>query len=485
VVSGVLISGQTAEQWCDRQNFLQLYRAAIAGRRSVQTPAHRNTFNHFLLEWHRINKPGQSLLQLIGQYRGLKYPLYFFERNILINRFHQPDQTIWREKLDELKDLIANGEIIVLSSKGPEAGRRHAQFRLRGDGYLFSSLEMLLDTAGQLSGPAENVYRFLKENGTSYLRDLEMGTGLRHQQLRVALQELADRSLASCENYQSFLRILESPHRQSANPPAAKGDGHIKIQHGRRHRPTRSAMRKTIRAQSQMKAGRWFLTTSFAIMGKPLAETERAGAQARLLLQRYGILVKEFYRRERGLLPWYNIFQALKRLEWQGLIRRGYFVDGLSGIQFALPEALDLLEKIHTGRFNAQPMPVLLSTMDPALPYGGAVDWDMTDAYGNRLKILRSPANHIAFFDGQPIFYSENSFQRLSLVDNLEADHLKFIVQNIRNWLKLPPELRPRNRIEISQINGRAATKHKFAKLFADVGYEKEGDRLVLWPSAI
>jgi hypothetical protein len=109
----------------------------------------------------------------------------------------------------------------------------------------------------------------------------------------------------------------------------------------------------------------------------------------------------------------------------------------------------------------------------------------MTDVYGKRLKIVRSPVNHIAFFDGKPIFYSENNFQRLSLGADLAADQLKFFARYIRNWLKLPAELRPGNRIEIYQINGRAATKHKSAELFTEVGYEKEGDRLVLWPSAI
>ena len=45
-------------------------------------------------------------------------------------------------------------------------------------------------------------------------------------------------------------------------------------------------------------------------------DQKRAELQTRLLLHRCGIFVKEWYRRERGLLPWYQIFQILKRLEW-------------------------------------------------------------------------------------------------------------------------------------------------------------------------
>jgi ATP-dependent Lhr-like helicase len=101
---------------------------------------------------------------------------------------------------------------------------------------------------------------------------------------------------------------------------------------------------------------------------------QRAEGQARLLLHRYGILVKEWYRRENGLLPWYQIFQALKRLEWQGEIRRGYFISGLSGVQFALPEAVELLDKINRTPVSGDTSALLISTLDPAWPCGGGMD---------------------------------------------------------------------------------------------------------------
>ncbi|MBW2410300.1 MAG: DEAD/DEAH box helicase, partial [Deltaproteobacteria bacterium] len=134
VVHGNLIAGRKAVQWSDRQNFMQLYRMAVASRRSTQAPAKRTTFNHFLFEWHRINKPGQSFLECVQRYRGLRFPIHFFERNIITSRFRKPGQTPWMERLTELEDLIANGDIIVLAGKAKEAGRRSIQFRMRGDG---------------------------------------------------------------------------------------------------------------------------------------------------------------------------------------------------------------------------------------------------------------------------------------------------------------------------------------------------------------
>jgi ATP-dependent Lhr-like helicase len=485
VVCGQLTIGHAEKQWCDRQNFMQLYRMAVATRRKVQTPADRQTFNRFLFEWHRINKPGQPLIECIQRYRGLRLPLHFFERNILISRFRRLKDPVWHAKVGELENLISNGDVIALSGKDTESGRRYIQFRLRGDGYVFFTLEALLAKARQLSKPAHGVFNFLKENGASYMRDMEMGTGLTRQQLQQALQELADRSLASCENYQALLLVLQFPHKQPSNIPSRFERSLRGVPDEKKVRPTRSAIRKMVQEQTVMKEGRWFLTSSFAIMGISLSESERATNQARVLLQRYGILVKEFYRREHGLLTWYKIFQALKRLEWQGEIRRGYFVDGLSGIQYALPEALDLLEKIQNEQFSSDNLPVLLSSMDPALPYGGAVGWEIGDSNDIPLKIVRSPSNHLAFVDGQPVLYGENFFDRLSITGDLSEDDFVNIAQFFKAWLKLPSTLRSKNHIEINQINDTAAALSKYADQFLTIGYEKDGNNLVLWPSAI
>ena len=196
-------------------------------------------------------------------------------------------------------------------------------------------------------------------------------------------------------------------------------------------------------------------------------------------------MVKEFYRREHGLLSWHTIFQCLKRLEWQGEIRRGYFVAGLSGVQFALPEALELLERIHQQQFTPADAPVVLNCMDPALPYGGTVDWNMTKADGSSPKIARVPGNYLAFLKGQPTLYAEKFFNRLTDNGNLAEKDFTCIAELFSDWLKLPPPLRPQNRIEITEINDHPAAKAKYSQPLIDLGYAREGKGLTLWPSAV
>jgi ATP-dependent Lhr-like helicase len=244
---------------------------------------------------------------------------------------------------------------------------------------------------------------------------------------------------------------------------------------------SRADLNARIHATRRVNDGRWFLTTSFAVMGKPLDPEQRPESQARLLLQRYGILVKEWYRREQGLLPWYHLFQALKRLEWRGEIRRGYFVQGLSGVQFALPEALEMLEKIISSPGSKDDTPALISTMDPAVIYGGGINRDIAGPDGKPFKIVRSASNHLVLSKGQIIVIAENHFQRMFILEDLSDSMRRAVVQLLHSYLKMPYHLRPANRIEVQQINDLPAATSQYAAGLINFGFEKDGEKLILW----
>ena len=488
VVCGELIADAKGEQWCDRHNFTQLYRMAVARRRSVQHPADRPAFNRFLLQWHRLSTPGQPLKELIRRYRGFRFPLYFFEREILRSRYHDESASAFTASLEKLEELISDGEIIVHPGRANDTGNRYVEFHMRGEGYLLSDQVMLMAAAGDLGASAKVVFDFLKENGASYGRDLKWATGLSSAALDRGLQQLADKGLVGCENYPSFATIFQSPmtSRKTNSGRLLPTDS---IRHpvpgNRRRQSKKSDIRKMIQDRSRIIDGRWFLTTSLAITGKPVEYQKRAELQARLLLQRYGILVKEWYRREHGLLPWHQIFQMLKRLEWQGEIRRGYFVAGLSGLQFALPEALELLEKIIGQPACPKPKPILLSSLDPALPFGGAIDWGVVHSSGRPQKVVRSASNHLVLADGRVILVCERNFQRLFVLDDLHRQAWEKLARIFRGYLKMNYSFKPGNRIEIQQINSQPAATSPFAGPLLKAGFEKDDAKLVLWPSAI
>ncbi|MBN2412165.1 DEAD/DEAH box helicase [candidate division KSB1 bacterium] len=484
IVRGKLVENESAEYYCDRYNFSQLYRRAIAVRREAARPGDRSVFYAFLQKWHHINTPEKSVSDIITLYNGLYLPPKVFERDILRTRMFGSQQSLTGLP-DSMQQFIQSGEVFVRAKKVNAESRTKLCFTVRGGGHIFTSRDTLANITN-FDKQTIAVYDFLRENGASFFRDIVDGSGLTGLQTENGLLQLVLHGLAGCDHYTSFLSLLgASVKKQTETAP----DWHEQIKpdwsaamrqkHGRR--PARRDIREKLRRHE----GRWFLTSSFAVHGTDTDDRGRAEKQARLLLDRYGVLVKEFYRFEDGLLPWHRIFQVLKKLEWSGEIRRGYFIRGLSGLQFALPGAMELLEKIQSGGGYESRETCLLSTVDPALPFGGAISWELTDKSGNKIGVTRLASNHILFAGSKPAVYSENYGTRLFLCADLDNETKAELPAALKIWLKLPAMYRPKKRLEIESIDNKPASVHELAAVFTANGYETDGDKLALWPSGV
>jgi ATP-dependent Lhr-like helicase len=519
IYRGQLTAGASEEQWCDRRNFEQLYRRAIQERRRAFAPKPAENFLRFLWRWHGIGQlqsPTQ-LLPLIQRLRGLFLPLNFLEREILRARL---SPTNFAKSFAtchlQLASLCQQGELIWRLYQEDKGHSRLAQFFLRGEGHLFYSSEALAEQTAQLSAPAKTVREFLKENGASFFRDLAAGVNVPKTQLSEALAELAWRGLATNDSLHVLNELAEhgvprSTETETTAPEAPAvstnqaGDGDLQTfleealpewrKRGqtwrRRHwARQREAHRRDLKQTPLLSAGRWSLAESFAIFGKLRARSKPASnsrdlaqRQALLLLERYGILVKEWHRREAGLLPWYAIFQALKQLEWRGEVRRGYFVEGLSGAQFALPQTLELFAANEaSSHFSG---PVMLSVLDPAVPFGSGVNLPLLDSAGNSLSLVRQAGNHLIFVDAKPTVYAENYGARLWSLAGANEEQLAGSLACLRQFLLLPESLRPRKRIEVESWNGAPVTATPATAWLQPHGFEKEEDKMALWPSRL
>ena len=118
--------------------------------------------------------------------------------------------------------------------------------------------------------------------------------------------------------------------------------------------------------------GRWSLTAPlFAGASSP---SEHARATAELLLERHGILTRELVLAEGVPGGFAALYPELCRLETLGIARRGYFVEGLGGAQFALPGAVERLRAQRLSELERS-RPLVLAATDPAQPYGAALPW--------------------------------------------------------------------------------------------------------------
>lgn len=115
--------------------------------------------------------------------------------------------------------------------------------------------------------------------------------------------------------------------------------------------------------------GRWTLTSRE--LGAGADPTLAAHARAAVLLDRHGVLTREAVRGEGVSGGFVGVYPVLRAMEEAGRIRRGYFVSGLGGAQFALPGAVDRLRSHR----DADGVALVLAATDPANAYGLSLPW--------------------------------------------------------------------------------------------------------------
>jgi ATP-dependent Lhr-like helicase len=102
----------------------------------------------------------------------------------------------------------------------------------------------------------------------------------------------------------------------------------------------------------------------------------RAKATAEMLLERHGVVTRGAVMSEGIRGGFALMYKVLSSFEETGRARRGYFVDGLGGAQFATGATVDRLR--HFTRdpdSNDEPVAITLAATDPANPFGAALGW--------------------------------------------------------------------------------------------------------------
>ena len=228
--------------------------------------------------------------------------------------------------------------------------------------------------------------------------------------------------------------------------------------------------------------GRWSLVADLAAenegSGAP-TETARVLALARMLLERYGVVSREAVQGEGvpgGFAPLYRV---LKQMEESGQVRRGYFVEGLSGAQFALAGALD---RLRAARVDEPPMDGFsaedvrtLSAIDPANPYGTLLPWPETGTEGFAPR--RRTGALVILVAGQPVLYLGSGGRTLSIFPGVVAAEGNELALALAAIQALPG--RKCRRLLIQQINGIPAIDSPLRGALLAAGFEVDSDALV------
>jgi ATP-dependent helicase Lhr and Lhr-like helicase len=392
LVRGELLPGGTEREWCDADVLRRVRRASLARLRKEVEATDRSQLARFLPSWqnvdvHRPSGAGPDRLrEALVPLQGVALTPKTWERDVLPRRLGSYSPA-W------LDELCTSGELVWIGAGS--LGRSDGKVAL----YFREDVQIAgpPPSNAKLDPPDGEVHDRIREwlsGGPAFwldLLDLE-GSG---EELHEGLWDLA----WAGEVTNDAFAPLRAPRLRAAQR---------RERSGRRFSSRRAAAAGTV-------LGRWSLTAPLFENAPPAGPRLRALAE--LMLERHGIVTRETAIAEGIPGGFAAIYGELQNLELLGTTRRGYFVEGLGGAQFALPGAVE--------RLRSMPRPegelLWLAATDPANPYGATLPWPKRE--GNR-RPARTAGAYVGLRDGEPLLYVERGGKGIQRLAPLEGDEL-------------------------------------------------------------
>ena len=349
VVAGEFRPGGSGTEHCDAEVLRRLRRRSLATLRAEVEPVPAETLGRFLPAWQglssgprRVHDAVDATGRAVDQLAGARVTASALERLVLPAR-------VAGYSGQALDELTASGEVLWCGS-GSLPG---------DDGWVAlapadtADLLLPLPDEDAVSSPLHRaVLEALGGGAALFFRGLQSAVhpevGLVDDDtLTTALWELVWGGWVTNDTLAPLRARLgggaRGAHRSGGRrPPRAVSRRRTPlVRGGRPAMPSRTGPPSTV--------GRWS-----ALPEREPDATRRLAAQAEVLLERHGVLVRGSLAAEDVTGGFAAVYQVLSRLEDAGRVRRGYFVEGLGGAQFASPGAVDRLRALAAELRDAQ-----------------------------------------------------------------------------------------------------------------------------------
>jgi ATP-dependent helicase Lhr and Lhr-like helicase len=390
-------------EWCDRRLLARIHRLTLNRLRAEIQPVSIAEFQRFLLAWQRVEIEHRAegldgvraVLELLD---GFELPAAAWEPEVLVLRVKEY-QPAW------LDQLCFTGRFGWGRLTAPQKTNGRPPLPVRSSPISLFSRENLTHwltlsaplEAAEFSPDTTRTLEVLAQGGALFFGELVQKTGLLPSRLERALAELTAQGLVTADSFEG-LRALLVPEEKRAPFSSAERRRHHKA------------------VTSLEFAGRWSLLRNAGIAvnagnsgarnpgatadrsltdfvpGVPGASREEAvEAFARVLLRRYGVVFRRILEQESLRVTWFELVRVYRTLEARGEIRGGHFVAGISGEQYALPEAVGLLRTIRKNAPKGDLIPI--SAADPL---------NLTGVLTLGLRVAAISAHRVLLRDGVP-----------------------------------------------------------------------------------
>ncbi len=441
------VEGGDGPRWADRSNLEEVRRLSIAIRRRESVAVSPEAFADFVARRQHVHpatrREGPAAVALaLEQLQGFAAPAELWEGELLPRRV-KGFRPAW------LDEALGSGE---WTWRAETEGRGEPRVAIVARD--FAGPWPIRDEAEEPSKAEAAVLAHLQNRGASFPVDVARETGLGPSTARSALDSLARRGLVTNDRFDPLRpggRAMAEA-LSAASMPAPE-------------RPTLGRARPRLRnIASRRPEGRWSVVPS---VGRDDPEAEHL-AWAAALLDRYGVLARETAELDPWSPPWRELAPWLGRAEMRGELRRGYFVEGLSGVQYATEEATAELAAI-ASRPTVGDDPVLLATLDPANLYGSGAPLDVPLLKGGTARLGRNSSNFLILIAGRPVLIVEGLGKRLTGLASASEVELRRAVS------LLPGLAGPARRVlKVETYNGSATLAGPAAPWLAEAGFVRD-----------
>lgn len=391
------------EQWCERHLLARVHRYTLKRLRREIEPVEPRDFVRFLFDWQRV-APGsrvsgpEALAAVLSQLEGYEAPAALWEAELLPARVSDYSSS-W---LDDLctagRTLWTRLRPMASDGRGGVSSLRATPILLlpRKVAPLWSQLAPAPSDDETSSSRAARAAEYLAAHGASFFDEMLTGTRLLRTELEDALAELVVRGRVNCDSY-AGLRALLVPASKRASASAPRGRRKVTLfgieDAGRWSLIRTAAMRSIAQSPVAVQPSPTARQATHPPLAARTVDPDTIEHVARILLRRYGVMCWQLIEREASWLPaWRDLVRVYRRLEARGEIRGGRFIAGVSGEQFALPEAIASMRNLR--RQPPGTAFVCLSAADPANLLGTIVPGP---------KVPRVAGSRVLYRDGVPV----------------------------------------------------------------------------------
>lgn len=408
---GYFTSSAEGREWAVTRNLERIQARTLSLLRSEIKPTSPIRYQAEVLRLHKLSsnlrvKGIDGLRETLRQLAGIAASTADWSSRILPARVTGFSTSL-------LDQLLKDGEFIAVPNASGDNSSQLVRLIPRGSGATVLPSEQLEAIGHGTSALDENVsqvFEFVHSEGAVNSADMRLAfSSMSLGEIRSALSRLLNSGLVTTDSWNALVNALPEP--VSTTP----GEAHAN-QRRTSFRQRSGARRKAVRRVKEFASAlppdaRWMPVNRFSSIGPDKSESNVAHARAEMLLNRHGVVTRRAIELEANGWEWRPIERALALMELKGSVRRGYFVIGLPGIQFALPEMVEHLRSTH--RKGSDDFTVIRLT-DPAY----VLDRRIADSFDGHepdlIRAARLGSSDIVFHGDDPVLLSEANGERIS-----------------------------------------------------------------------